>query len=346
VQYAQQGLKREIYDYIGRGPLDKILGFRDQTRNRIMAERASVSKRLGTLDLSEASDRVHWFLVFKMLERWPHLWDFVWATRSHRADVPESGVIPLQKFASMGSALTFPIEAMIFTILAVCGMQEQGVVRKVSPSTLVDRLSVYGDDIIVPVNSIDSVIDWLEHFGAKVNRRKSFWKGSFRESCGAEFFDGHDVTVVRLRSELPSSRNDAAAIAALIDFRNRAFMAGLWGVVRDLDQELVSLIKVPHVNVAHADSASSILHLLTGLSTKVENVRFNSDYQSYEVRTTALVPDTRTYRVDGEAGLLEWFHDSLRRGDLVDRYDSKERATSFSFKRRWTPLRYLGGGQD
>jgi hypothetical protein len=345
MQYAQQGLKREIYEYIGRGPLDKILGFRDQTRNRILAERASVSKKLGTLDLSEASDRVHWYLIERMLHRWPHLWSFVWSTRSYRAEVPFEGVIPLQKFASMGSALTFPLEAMVFTILAVCGMREQGVVRKISPSTLVDRLSVYGDDIIVPVRSIDPVIDWLEHFGAKVNRHKSFWKGSFRESCGAEFYNGHDVSIVRLRSELPSSQDDAAAVAALIDFRNRAYLAGLWGVVRDIDKGLDSLKDVPHVNLSQSDSASSVLHFSTVLPSKLGRIRFNADYQSYETKTLALVPRSRSYRVDGEAGLLEWFHDSLRRGDFVDLYDSKERASSFSLQRRWTPVRYLTGGQ-
>lgn len=334
VQYAQQGLKREIYEYIGRGPLRKILGFQDQSRNQELARKASIYGDLATLDLSEASDRVHWFLIYKMLERYPHLWEFVWATRSFKAEVPGYGVLPLQKFASMGSALTFPMEAIVFTTLALCGMREAGSVQRISARKLSGRISVYGDDIIVPVDAVDHVIDWLEHFGAKVNRRKSFWNGKFRESCGAEFYDGHDVTVVRARAELPSSRGDAANIAAFIDLRNRFYNAGLWGVVKDMDEELESLIRVPYVNVTRAPF-SGFMHLLTSLTSEADRVRFNPALQRNEIQAPVLIPKARSYRVDGEAGLLEWFHSSLHQGDLVDRYDSKERATSFNIQRRW-----------
>jgi hypothetical protein len=341
MQYAQQAVKREIYEWIGRGPLSKVLGFSDQTRNQEMARIASSTKKFATLDLSEASDRVHWFLVYSMLRRYPHLWDFVWASRSIRADV-EGDIFPLQKFASMGSALTFPIETMIFTILAALGMKEQGYIRSISPRSLQGELSVYGDDIIVPVDTTGGVIDWLEHFGARVNQNKSFWNGNFRESCGAEYFDGHDVTVVRLRAELPSSRHDAAAIAGYIDLRNRMFFAGMWSVVSEIDKELESLIKLRHVYASQVDTVG-FMFLATFCRPSVEMERFNSDYHYHEVRVPMLKPVAQSYKIDGEPGLLEWFHSSLRRGDLDDRYDSKERASSFNIKRRWIPSYLLGG---
>ncbi len=347
VQYAQQGLKRELYEAIGRGPLREVLGFQDQTRNQKMAKRASLTGEFATLDLSEASDRVHWYLVFRLMERYPHLWDFVHATRSFKADVSGYGVRPLQKFASMGSALTFPIEAMIFTILAALGAKEGGTIHTISPRALRGRISVYGDDIVIPVKAVDSVIDWLEHFGARVNRRKSFWNGRFRESCGAEYYNGHDVTIVRVRAELPSSRNDAANIAACIDLRNRMYLSGMWGVVRDLDEELESLINVPYVHVSSFDQ-SSYLSRVTSLNKMPlpTGSRFNPDLQRYEYKVPVLIPHSRSYRVDGEAGLLEWFHSSLRRSDLLDRYDSEERATSFSIKRRWQPVSTRAGWAD
>jgi hypothetical protein len=332
MQYAQQGLKRELYELIGRGPLKDVLGFQDQTRNRDMAHRASLTGDLGTLDLSEASDRVHWFLIRAMLSDFPHLWDFVWATRSRMADVPFHGVIPLQKFASMGSALTFPLEAIVFTILAVAGL-EQAENRRFHSGQLPGIVSVYGDDIIVPVSAIDHVIDWLEHFGAKVNRRKSFWNGKFRESCGAEYFDGTDVSVVRLRSELPSSRDDAAEIAGLVDFRNRAYLAGLWSVVSAVDEGLEPFIRLPYAN-ANSEERHAYLHAATFLPVSRTGTFWNPDLQRDERRVPVLVSKAEKYRIDGEAGLLEWFHDALRRDDLVDRFDSKERATSFSIKRR------------
>ncbi len=336
MQYAQQGLKREFYELIGRGPLKDVLGFQDQTRNRELAHLASFTGEFGTLDLSEASDRVHWFLVREMLHDFPHLWDFIWASRSHMADVPFHGVIPLQKFASMGSALTFPIEAMVFTILSVCGI-EQAQHRRLQAGDLPGLVSVYGDDIIVPVGAIDHVIDWLEHFGAKVNQRKSFWNGKFRESCGAEYYDGTDVSVVRLRSELPSSRDDAAEIAALVDFRNRAFLAGLWGVVTAIDEGLESFIQLPYSSVT-SEERHAYLHAATFLPVSRTGSKWNPDLQRDERRVPVLIARSESYRIDGEAGLLEWFHDALRRDDLVDRFDSQERSTSFSIKRRWIRL--------
>ncbi len=333
MQYAQQGLKRELYELIGRGPLKDVLGFQDQTRNRELARTASLTGELGTLDLSEASDRVHWFLVCEMLRDFPHLWDFVWATRSHKADVPFHGVIPLQKFASMGSALTFPIEAMVFTILTVAGV-EQAQGRHLQAGQLPGLISVYGDDIIAPVDAIDHVIDWLEHFGAKVNQRKSFWNGKFRESCGAEYYDGTDVSVVRLRSELPSSRDDAAEIAALVDFRNRAYLAGLWSVVTAVDEGLDPFIRLPYAR-ADSEERHAYLHAVTFLPVSRTGSSWNPDLQRDERRVPVLIPRSVSYRVDGEAGLLEWFHDALSRDDLVDRYDSQERASTFNIKRRW-----------
>ena len=336
VQYAQQGLKREIYEWIERGPLRKVLGFQDQTRNRDLAREASLTGSHSTLDLSEASDRVHWYLVDQVLLKYPHLREYVRNTRSYRADVPFHGVIPLQKFASMGSALTFPVEAMVFTTLAVLGM-EQAERRRIKPRELPGRISVYGDDIIIPTHTTDHVVDWLQHFGAKVNQHKSFRSGKFRESCGAEYYDGHDVSVVRVRSELPSSRGDAAEIAALVDLRNRAYVAGMWTFVHDLDEALDGLVHIPTVRATEEGDPGFIarVSVTAGPASVGFPLRWNADLHRTEQLVPVLVAHGVNYTVDGEAGLLEWFQASLRRGDLVDRYTSKERATSFSIKRRW-----------
>lgn len=347
MQYAQQALKREFYEEIRRGPLRGVLEFEDQERNQLLAQKASVDLSHATLDLSEASDRIHWFLVRVMFRRYPHLWDYIWNTRSHRAALPGGVTIPLQKFASMGSALTFPIEAMVFTTLALCGM-EDGQSSRLKVRDLPGLLSVYGDDIVVPIDSVDRVVDWLEHFGAKVNRAKSFWNGSFRESCGAEYYNGTDVSVIRLRHELPSSRDDAAEIAALVDFRNRAYRAGLWSLVAELDEDLEPLIRLPKARASLEDidiSSSrlqrvgiSYLYQETFLPITVQVSRFNRDLHRRERRVPVLSARARSYRVDGEPGLLEWFQTVLRRGDFVNRYDGQERPTSFSIKRRWVEI--------
>jgi hypothetical protein len=339
LQYAQQGLKREIYEYIGRGSLGKILGFTDQTRNQEMAREASLSGDLATLDLSEASDRVSFDLVMSLVRKWPHVSDFIADTRSRLADVEGVGIVHLNKFASMGSALTFPIEAMVFTAIAFAAMREADNRPSLSMKQIIGRLSVYGDDIIVPTTVVAHVIDWLHLFGAKVNRTKSFWTGKFRESCGMEYYNGSDVTVVRLRQDLPRSREDAASIASLVDFRNRLYKAGLWQSVRAVDEELDSFIRIPYINDALEHHEPGFLGRISSNPQFLpRKVRYNRPLQKWEYSVPWLKAHSKTYVVDGEPGLLEWFHGALRQRDLVDRYASQERPTSFSIQRRWVDL--------
>ncbi len=331
VQYAQQALMGEIYHLIQSSPLDGILGFQDQLRNQELAREASITGKLATLDLSEASDRVHWWLVQQLVKGFPHLRDYLDATRSQRAEVEGYGVIPITKFASMGSALTFPIEAMIFTVVALMGMGERGE-HPISVARLRGVLSVYGDDIIVPTDRVASVIEHLEAFGFKVNRSKSFWRGYFRESCGKEYYKGQDVSVQKLRQDFPTSQKDAAAIASLIDFRNRCYTAGLWGVVRKLDTETKKFVPV----VPSRDSEAGLVHV-TYLSPD-QKTRYNRHLQCQEVKVPYLHPHGNEYRVDGERGLLEWFHQVSRRESAPDglSHASQERPSAFSIYTRWT----------
>jgi hypothetical protein len=83
-------------------------------------------------------------------------------------------------------------------------------------------VSLYGDDIIVPTATAVSVVGGLESFGLKVNIRKSFWTGEFRESCGGDYFRGLDVTPVYLRYSLLDG-NDPKSLAATISSQNQFF---------------------------------------------------------------------------------------------------------------------------
>jgi len=247
MQYAQQGLRELIYDYL---EADKISGdenivrgmihFTDQIPNREMAQRGSLSGDLATLDLSEASDRVSNQLVRAMFLRFPDIGEAVDACRSRSADVPGHGVIRLAKFASMGSALCFPIEAMVFLTIIFLGIQQElnRPVTRRDVKSLQGRVRVYGDDIIVPVEYTRAVIETLESFGLKVNSDKSFWIGRFRESCGKEYYGGDDVSIVRCRHMFPASTADATECISWVSLRNQFYMAGLWDTARYLDSVL------------------------------------------------------------------------------------------------------------
>ena len=331
VQYAQQGLKQELYRLISESTLNDILGFTDQERNQKLAHEGSVSGLLATLDLSEASDRVHLEMVERLFKRWPHLRDYVLATRSLVADV--RGVRKdLAKFASMGSALTFPIEAIVFTTIAFMGVQGRG--KPLSARAARGSISVYGDDIVVPVDKVDAVIGNLESFGFKVNKHKSFWTGRFRESCGKEYYDGTDVSIVRLRAEVPTSRRDAALVKRFTDFRNRAYRAGLWRTVKVADEILEGVLSIPHRLTTAQDAAPfDGLALDTVLRTKWRG-RWNADLQHWTETYPSVKPVRRPYVVDGEGGLLKWFFENHDRNDQyqTDRYEGQERAHTFRIK--------------
>lgn len=178
---------------------------------------------LATLDLSEASDRVGNWLVEELFEFFPFLSEALQATRSRSVRLPSGEVMQLRKFASMGSALTFPIEAIVFTAIvieAVLSASSRRITRR-NIMLLHDQVRVYGDDIIVPTPYAESVIESLEAFGLKVNRRKSFQNGWFRESCGAEFWKGLDVSIVRSRRAIPQSRRDVQELISLVEMRNQ-----------------------------------------------------------------------------------------------------------------------------
>jgi hypothetical protein len=247
MQFMQQGISRDLVEALQRSDsrFPWLLGFRDSESNQLMALEGSITGELATLDLSEASDRVSNQLVRSLLAPFPWLNEGVDACRSRKADVPGKGVIRLAKFASMGSALTFPIEAMVFATVVMVGIEKelgrQLTLRDVN--SLKGQVRVYGDDIVVPVRYVHSVVESLETFGFKVNSRKSFWTGSFRESCGKEYYRGHDVTVVRVRDLLPTQRRDTARFAATVSLRNRFYMAGQWGVAGYLDRLLGGLLK-------------------------------------------------------------------------------------------------------
>jgi hypothetical protein len=247
MQYVQQAILPEILTAIKRDYLlDSCLGFDDQAPNQEAARRGSLYGDLATLDLSEASDRVSNQLVEIMMSDHPHLGEAVQACRSTRAAVPGHGVVPLAKFASMGSALTFPIEAMVFLTLVALGIEKELNTRfsqKDAIRHLRGKVRIYGDDIIVPVMYVRSVIDHLESFGLVVNRRKSFWNGKFRESCGKDYYEGFDVSVVRFRTEFPTSRRHVSGIISTISFRNQLYFAGYWESCKWLDRKIGLILK-------------------------------------------------------------------------------------------------------
>lgn len=197
MQYAQQAIRRVLYSTLESVRMTKgHVNFTDQSINQRLAMRASRDDSMATLDLSDASDRVILSLAQHMFDGNPDLQDAILACRSKRAEMPDGTVIgPLSKFASMGSALCFPVESMYFYTICVVALLKK---RKLPVTTrnIYDAtrcVYVYGDDIIVPSAYAMDVTAALRYCGFSLNVSKSFLSGPFRESCGGDFFCGVDV---------------------------------------------------------------------------------------------------------------------------------------------------------
>ncbi len=153
-----------------------------QDRNREMARRGSIDGSLATIDLSSASDTIAYSVVFDLL---PEEW-VVFLDSLRTGMVSYQGVeIELEKFSSMGNGFTFELESLIFWALA-------SACASLSNCNESD-VSIFGDDIIAPIKSVDLLYATLTWCGFNVNSEKSFTSGPFRESCGADWLNGDDV---------------------------------------------------------------------------------------------------------------------------------------------------------
>ena len=248
-QFVQQGLLRCFTEeLLSRPKLDRLMGWTDQDPNRDLAWLGSRFGNMATLDLSEASDRVSNKLVLAMFRRNPYLGQVVQACRSVSSELPDGTIVHLNKFASMGSALTFPVEAMVFHTLVslACRLTLGARPGDNGPDGFPVVTRVFGDDLVVPTPVAHTLAQVLKAYGLKVNARKSFMTGLFRESCGADWFKGVDVSVVRMRHPLPKSEHHVGLLESALDFQHRLHDAGLSNTARLVKEHVIRVFpRVP-----------------------------------------------------------------------------------------------------
>jgi len=313
MQYMQQGLRRAFEKAVKVSDLGCLVDYESQLPNQEMAHLGSRKGSFATLDLSDASDRVSNQLVRNMLYNYPDLFRAIDATRSRAADVPGHGVIRLAKFASMGSALCFPIESLVFATITMMACYKAHL-EMVEPSSQLrphdfameyaGSVRTYGDDIIVPSRFARAVVDELEFFGMKVNHAKSFWTGRFRESCGKEYFSGHDVTYVKVRAVLPSRQQlEAERIISIVKtsaLRNHLFEYGYWRTCQQLDLLLEEFIPYPAVG-----PDSPAIGRLSSLGYQAD--RWDDNLYLPLVKGVTVRVKSPVSQLDGSGALMKYF---------------------------------------
>jgi len=239
-QWIQQGLGRKLVSHLERNSWTAgHVNFTDQTINRSIALRSSnihksqldaeqhvgpddhltlTNRAFATIDLKDASDRVALELVERVFKRNKPLLKALLAARTTSTLLPDGRVVEFKKFAPMGSALCFPVEAFIFWVLLVAAISRSLRLRQRDVANLI---FVYGDDIIVPVEWYEMSVQTLERFALLVNRSKCCVHGPFRESCGMDAFSGVQVTPIRLKTLWSGRKTDGAAYMSYISFANQ-----------------------------------------------------------------------------------------------------------------------------
>jgi len=304
MQYAQQGIRRELYSRIESDwILSGRINFRDQSINQSLAMSSSKDGLLATIDLKDASDRVPLDLALEMFRGNPDLLDFIEACRSTHAEMPDGRIIgPLNKFASMGSALCFPIEAMYFyTICVIACLEEYNLPVSTENIFKVSRcVYVYGDDIIVPSNVATAVLDRLREYNCKPNDHKTFYRGNFRESCGVDAYLGFPVTPVYVGMVPPKHRRQVSAILSWVETANHFYKRGYFRTALSAFNRLEKILGVlPQVSeTSHALGRNHC----SGQDFR-QKVRWNPDNQTLEIKAWVPAPVYRIDKLEGFAAL-------------------------------------------
>jgi hypothetical protein len=222
--WCQQALKGALYRHVEKHKITKgRVNFTDQSINQ---RKAAEWSDWETLDMSKASDRVSLSLVRTLFEK-TAIMPALEACRTPGTLLPDGRVLFYRKFAPMGSAVCFPIEALCFYALACAALHLQGM-----PLHLATRsVYVYGDDLIVPRGYYPGLRDVFEACSLKFNEDKCCIHGKFRETCGADMFDGNDVSITRLKKAYPNVE-DPPTFIPLIKHANRLFINGYWSAAR------------------------------------------------------------------------------------------------------------------
>lgn len=184
--WFQKGIGAMIRKRLRRHGIDLQLQSINADRSRIAAK----FNHLATVDFSSASDTISKRLIYELLPpRWFQLLD---TFRSNTAIVDGKPVV-LEKFSSMGNGFTFELESLIFFVLAQVACDQCEVKHDIS---------VFGDDVILPVSAFGTYRSIVEAVGFTVNEKKSYSSSYYRESCGSHYWNGICIKPVFLKKEL------------------------------------------------------------------------------------------------------------------------------------------------
>jgi hypothetical protein len=310
-QFIQQGQMKAIYKFLDRSPLGLFCSVDDQERNRTMTHR-----EFTTLDLSDASDNLSIDLVANIIPF--GIYRRLVSSRSQFAAF-EGETIRLNCFSPMGSAVCFPLQTIIFTLLCMATwdyLWPENELRDL-------RMSCFGDDIIVPSELHSPLAGVLSELGLIVNHEKSCYLTPFRESCGLETWKDVDVSIVKCRDyyfESPCHRN----LVQILALQRNLFQKGYAISAENLFRLCRTVFPVPRTPNVNSDCGFA----LGSPNFFGCRMRYNKNYQ----RTEVLVPTIRRECRNWKASLSEHRLFARLIGDSLERVPTRGLTTQFGWR--------------
>lgn len=284
----QQGIGAAINDVLKRHFGIELAT--QQDKNKRLARIGSIDGRFATIDLSSASDSISLKLCDRILPK-EFLSLLKWC-RTSRTKLPSGELVDLHMISSMGNGFTFPLQTLIFATIvrAVYRMLDLPVLYPRGSS--IGNFCVNGDDIIVVTEAVPALIRALEYCGFRINIDKTFSTGFFRESCGGDFYYGHNVRGVYAR-KLDTVQDYFSLVNRLNDWSDRTGIP-LRNAVKFLLGHIRKPVYVPYdeMDVAGIKAPASYCHPKQVLSRDTgATVFLYSCYKARKVEITVPADD-------------------------------------------------------
>lgn len=314
LMYIQQGLMKALYEHIEFHWLTHDhVNFTDQTVNRDLAYEASRSGYYATVDMKDASDCVSLALVRLLFPE--SFVRYLEATRSTHTVLPSGEEIEMKKFAPMGSALCFPIEALVFWSLSVAT-----IARSEGINSALSSVWVYGDDIVLPSAHLEEVRSVFKGCLLVVNERKTLSQGLFRESCGMDAYNGTNVTPTRVKKRWRPSPGNPETFESYTAIANELQLKGF----DKASGYLYEKIEAAYGKLPYATSPSNFPCRLCDTLAEANSankqlgfkMRVHREYQALQIRVKVPGYKTRATTLNGWSRLLR--NSTVGCGELPD----------------------------
>jgi hypothetical protein len=329
-QFVQQGLNSTLRDHIKKCKvLRHSLTLDSQKPNQELAIEGSQVGNWCTIDLSSASDLLSLEVVKACFANRPRFLEALLASRTPRVD-DGCKTITLKKYAGMGNATTFPVQSIVFAMIAITSIVSSS--ERVNYRTLIraaNDVRVFGDDIIIRTEHFQAFADWITSFGLKINQGKTFSVGNFRESCGVDAYKGIDVTPVYLRHDPDNSSTDPSTLASIVSTSNQLWLRCYYECSEFLRKQVSKTHVLPLVPF---ESQGLGWHTRQNVRTYQ---RWSSTLHRFEVQTYVPCGSRRKDRLDGYPALIKYFHHPLIGRDDPTHLSVSVRRFNLKLRKRW-----------